>query len=230
MSKTAILTGISSGLGSELALNLIGQGYKIIGVSRSAIKNAKLKKLMDKGSIIHVMGDVSESKTVENSFKKAQETGDLNLVINCAGSGVFGSAGTYKADVIQEVLQTNLMGTILFSDSAFTHFKNDGGTIVNIISTAAFTPRVNEAVYCASKFGVKGYTESLRLETKNTPIKIIAVYPGGMNTNFWQNANCNNVDCEKFMEASEVAQIIVDNIFSKRSCYVSDIVINRNSG
>ena len=129
---------------------------------------------------------------------------------------------------MQEVLQTNLMGTILFSDFAFARFKKDGGTIVNIISTAAFTPRVNETVYCASKFGVKGYTEGLRLEAKGTQVKVVAIYPGGMNTNFWQNANCNNIDCEKFMNASEVAQIIVDNIFAKKSCYVSDIVINRN--
>ena len=102
--------------------------------------------------------------------------------------------------------------------------------IVNIMSTAALKGNKNETVYCATKWGEKGFTERLKMEYKGTSVKVIGVYPGGMNTNFW-NDNRDYVSIEKantFMNPVDVAKVILDNI-SYNTLKVSDITIERNS-
>jgi uncharacterized protein len=120
-----------------------------------------------------------------------------------------------------------LIGTILFSDAAYNRFKVTGGMIVNVMSTASNIGRVNETIYCASKWGAKGYTEALRAESKGTPVKIISVFPGGMRTDFWSLARGSKVNPEAFMDPKEVAEIIMNAIDPRKGAYVSDITINR---
>lgn len=102
--------------------------------------------------------------------------------------------------------------------------------IVNIMSSAALKGNKQEAVYCAVKWGERGYTESLKANYKGTSVKVIGVYPGGMDTSFWQN-NRNYISEEKqrtFMKPQDVAQIIIDNLLTSCNLTVSDIIIERN--
>jgi short-subunit dehydrogenase len=105
--------------------------------------------------------------------------------------------------------------------------KDQGGFIVNVMSTAATMARAQECIYCAAKWGARGFTESLRLEAKKTPVKIVSVYPGGMKTPFWSERAGMQPNTSAFMEPSEVAGVIVDNVLDKSSLYVADMVINR---
>jgi short-subunit dehydrogenase len=79
--------------------------------------------------------------------------------------------------------------------------------IVNVMSTAALTGKPNETVYCAAKWGARGYTEALRAEAKG--VRVVAVYPGGMNTPFW----AGDGKAAGFMDPGEVAGKIVSAIF-----------------
>ena len=100
--------------------------------------------------------------------------------------------------------------------------------IVNIMSSAALKGNKNETVYCATKWGERGYTESLKAEYKGTSVKVVGVYPGGMNTNFWKDSR-DYVSVEKsdtFMDPTDVAKVIMDNI-SYDSLNVADIIIER---
>jgi short-subunit dehydrogenase len=126
------------------------------------------------------------------------------------------------------VLGSNLTGTILFCDASVAPLKDTKGSIVNIISTAAFTPRVNETVYCGAKWGARGYTEALRLELKPFGVRVLGVYPGGMDTDFWKCTHLAPPDASKFMSAHTVADMIISNITHPHpSGYVSDLIINR---
>src|SRR5208282_1249146 len=176
-----------------------------------------------------LQGGVEENATLQAAFDTAERLGSLGLVVNCAGAGVFGPAGSHNRDDFYEVLGGNLIGLVLFSEVAFLKLKSRGGTIVNVMSTAAMLARQNEALYCASKWGARGYTESLSLEAKGTPVKVISVYPGGMRTRFWTKARGAKVDANTFMDAREVAEIVVEAIRQRHSSYISDIVINRGS-
>lgn len=100
--------------------------------------------------------------------------------------------------------------------------------IANILSTAALKGNVNESLYCAAKWGARGYTESLKSTFKNTNIKVISVCQGGMNTDFWDK-NRDYVPKEKsstWMDAKDVAKTIYENITNK-NLNVSEIAIER---
>lgn len=225
--KVAIVTGVNSGLGNAIALRLVNSGFYVIGVSRRDPYENEWQSKIEAGSSHHITGDVSNPKTVKETFAQAKDAGALELVVNCAGRGVFGPAGTFSRADIDDVLSGNLIGTILFSDTAFAKLRISGGMIVNVISTAAHVARANEAIYCASKWAVRGYTDSLRLEAKSTPVSVVSVYPGGMRTAFWESAKGSDVDSSGFMDPNEVADAIMLAIQDRKSCYVSDVFINR---
>lgn len=123
-----------------------------------------------------------------------------------------------------------LQGMILCSTNVLKIKNEEDIKIVNIMPSAALRGNKQESVYCATKWGERGYTESLKTAYKGTTVKIIGVYPGGINTNFYANSR-DYVSIEKqntFMNPSEVAKIICDNIFSNLNLNVADIIIERN--
>jgi len=97
------------------------------------------------------------------------------------------------------------------------------------MSTAALKGNKNETVYCSAKWGERGYTEALKAEYKGTSVKVFGVYPGGMNTEFWNDSRdyVSEEKAKSFMNPSDVAKVILDNI-SYDSLKVSDITIERN--
>lgn len=210
MTDVAIVTGASSGLGREIAL-LLGEGDRqVVGVSRRPFHEPP---------IASVAGDASLRETAARAVDAAKQFGQIKVLVNCAGAGVFGPVGSYDDAAIERVIESNLIATIMFCEALFPRFRTDGGTIVNVLSTAALIGKPNESVYCAAKWGARGYTESLRAEAKGTKARIIAVAPGGMDTAFWSDRRSD------FMDPKEIAAIIVDAI--ERPVNVGEIVINR---
>jgi len=201
----AIVTGASSGLGLSIAALLQSRGKQVIGVSRRESAG--------------VSGDASKRETAVRAIEAAEHRGTIDLLVNCAGTGIFGPAGSYDDDAIAAIINSNLIATINFCELLFPRFKERGGTIVNVLSTAALTGKANETVYCAAKWGARGYTEALKAEAKGTKVRIIAVAPGGMNTQFWPEPRPG------FMDPADVAAIVVDAI--ERPVDISELVITR---
>jgi NAD(P)-dependent dehydrogenase (short-subunit alcohol dehydrogenase family) len=196
----AIVTGASSGLGRAIA-ELLGLRMPVVGVSRRGL------------------GDASNPETARRAIEEAERLGAIDILVNCAGVGIFGPAGSYDESAIDRVLDANLKATIVFCDALYPRFKEHGGTIVNVLSTAALIGKPNETVYCAAKWGARGYTEALRAEAKGTKARVISVAPGGMDTPFWPERR------ETFMDPNEVAAVIVDAI--ERKVNVTEITITR---
>jgi NAD(P)-dependent dehydrogenase (short-subunit alcohol dehydrogenase family) len=210
MSDVAIVTGASSGLGREIAVLLADRDWQVVGVARRGFHE---------DGIVSVAGDASKRETASHAVDAAKQLGKITLLVNCAGAGVFGPAGSYDDAAIARVLGSNLVATILFCEALFPRFRSDGGTIVNILSTAALIGKANESVYCAAKWGARGYSEALRAEAKGSRARIISVAPGGMDTPFWSEQRSD------FMDPKEIAAIVVDAI--SRPVTVSEIVISR---
>ncbi|MDQ1296187.1 MAG: uncharacterized protein QG611_165 [Bacteroidota bacterium] len=148
-------------------------------------------------------------------------------LFNNAGRGLITGAGTSTSEMIDDVFEPNLKGMILLTSEILriTPEKEDL-TIVNIMSTSALLGRDLETIYCAAKWGARGYTEALRTELNGTKRNIIAVYPGGMKTDFWKMPGQNR-DISGFMDPKEVAEIIVPAVLAKDKLLVTDITINR---
>lgn len=155
--------------------------------------------------------------------------GNIKYLINCAEKACFKLPIQYDMQDIETSL-AGLKGMILCSTETLKIKNEKDLKIVNIMSSAALRGNKNEALYCATKWGERGYTESLKAEYKGTTVKIIGVYPGGMNTEFW-NQNREYVSEEKsntFMNPKDVARVILDNITNYNNLNVSDIIIERN--
>lgn len=205
MAPVAIIPGGTSGLGAEIAKLLRARDTAVVTVSRR--------------ETAHVAGDASREDTVKRAIEAAEKLGEITLLINCAGSGGFGPVGTYDEAGVRAILDANLTSMILFCDALFPRFAKHGGTIVNVLSTAALIAKPNESVYCAAKWGARGYTDVLKAEAKGTKARILSVAPGGMQTPFWESPR------EGFMDPAEIAKIILDAI--DRPVNLTSIVIER---
>jgi short-subunit dehydrogenase len=203
---STIITGASSGLGLEIARLL--QGRDVVGVSRRELADPPF---------VHVRGDAAKRATALRAIEAAEALGPITLLVNCAGAGVFGPAGSYGDDVVARLLDANLVATIAFCDAVFPRMR--AGTIVNVLSTAALIGKPNETVYCAAKWGARGYSEALRAEAKGSGVRVMTVAPGGMDTPFWPERR------ESFMDPREVAAVIVDAV--DRPVNVTELVIQR---
>jgi uncharacterized protein len=227
MATTAIVTGYSSGLGAEFARLLLEQGWNVIGVSRRSEPAALHAAYGPRLTAVH--GSVAAQTVVDTAFAAALATGDLRLVINCAGEGAFGEIGTYSADDIANVISANLSGLILFSDVAVRHLRAHGGDIVNIMSSAGKKLRVAESVYVAAKWGAKAYTRTLRdaVKAAKLPIRVFEVYPCGMNTPFWSTAKRPVANGSAFPAPGPIAEQILAEIHARRTVYCQEFTFER---
>ena len=220
MKDLVVISGGTSGLGLELA-KLFSKKYEVLSISRTKKSNVIQ-------NLIYEYGDVCDEKFIKSLYAKYSKNYKIKFLINNAAVGMFGAPETNTKDKIDIVLGAGLAGVILNTTYAIPLLDETGSKIVNILSTAALKGNVNESLYCAQKWGAKGYTESLRATYKGTKIKVVSVCPGGMNSNFW-NQNRDYVSTEKsnnWMNPAEVAKVIFDNVTNDNLC-VSDIVIER---
>jgi NAD(P)-dependent dehydrogenase (short-subunit alcohol dehydrogenase family) len=203
--SVAIVTGGTSGLGAAIAEKLRERGMQVVTVSRREEAD--------------VTGDASREETVARAVAQAESLGDITLLVNCAGAGIFGAAGSYDEHDVRRLIDANLVAMILFCDELFPRFTRDGGTIVNVLSTAAMAAKPGESVYCAAKWGARGYTDVLKVEARGTKARVISVVPGGMQTPFWSHER------EGFMDPNAVARIVVDALDAPLN--VNSLVIER---
>lgn len=232
MTKVSLISGGSSGLGFALANFLLKAGKNIIILGRDTERLIQAGEWLQTGldlfRVTPVTCNIGNERDIRNlgSFLKSGEL-EVEYLFNNAGRGLFHKASLTDSQMIDDVFEANLKGMILLTSEILKITPAEEElTIVNIMSTSALFGRVDETIYCAAKWGARGYTEALRTELKGTKRNIIAVYPGGMKTDFWKVPGQDR-DISDFMEPDEVAKKIVDAVLIKGSMVVTDITINR---
>ena len=215
MKKISVISGGTSGLGLEIASLLVKSGKNVLILGRNAEKlneaSTRLKndsKNLLTESLICNIGNEEDVRKV-GEFLTGNSL-SVEYLFNNAGMGLFTKAHTSTSAIIDKVFEANLKGMILLTSEMLRLTPEEEElTIVNIMSTSALFGRAEETIYCAAKWGARGYTEALRTELKGTKRNIIAVYPGGMKTDFW-NIPGQNRDISSFMDPAEVASKIVN--------------------
>ncbi|WP_078544811.1 SDR family NAD(P)-dependent oxidoreductase [Litchfieldia alkalitelluris] len=210
--KTILITGAGSGLGKELALAYAKKGNHIILVGRteSRLNEVKEEIEQDSGSAIAAPCDITDVHAVEVFMEKLHSKENIDMIINNAGTGFFGPLQDLKMSEINEMIDTNIKGTIFMTKAILPFFlQQNSGKIMNIISTAGLRAKVHETVYVASKFAIRGFTESLTKELEHTAISVSAVYMGGMDTPFWDHSD-HIKDRSRLRSPREVALQIVE--------------------
>ena len=215
-----VITGGTSGLGLEL-VKLFSKKFQVLVIART--------KREELTGVVYEYGSIADEKFIKSVYSKYSKQFSISYLINNAACGSFGSPENNNLNKINNVFEAGLVGLILNTTYAIPLLNENGSKIVNILSTAALKGNVNESLYCAQKWGARGYTESLKATYKGSKIKVVSVCPGGMNSNFWET-NRDYVSKEKsqgWMNPRDVAKTIFDNITSE-NLSVSEIVIERN--
>jgi len=232
MSKISVISGGTSGLGLEIAELLVksGKNVLILGRNKDKLESAanRLKKSAENifvDSMLCNVGNEDDVRKTGEYLKNHSFT--VEYLFNNAGMGLFMKADKSTSTLIETIFEANLKGMILLTSEVLRMTPEEEElTIVNIMSTSALLGRAEETIYCAAKFGARGYTEALRTELKGTKRNIIAVYPGGMKTDFWKIPGQNR-DTSTFMDPAEVAEKIVNAVIVTDKLFVTDITINR---
>jgi NADP-dependent 3-hydroxy acid dehydrogenase YdfG len=219
--KIAIVTGASSGLGKALVEQLNKEGVKVFALARS-IENANLPK-----SVVKIPLNIRELHSIDSAFTSIdRQTDTIDILINCAGRGLVKELEDTTRDEIMDVLGINLKGNIYIAQEVYKRMlTKNSGHIINIISTSGIKARLDEPIYCASKWGLRGFTESLRLAAAPHKIRVSGIFPGGMQTNFWNGGEARNTS--KYMKPEDVATEIVNILKTPSSIAPSEYIIER---
>lgn len=228
MNDVIIITGGASGLGFELVKQSLEKGLIVCNIDKNTEKMNELKEIF-KENYKGFCGDISDEEFIIDTVNEIKNIGNIKVLINNAGEPSFKLPTEYTKNDMEKCFK-GLQGMIITSTQVLKAKEEKDVKIVNIMSSAGLRGNKQESVYCATKWGERGYTESLKVAYKGTSVKIIGVYPGGINTNFYKDSR-DYVSEEKqntFMNPSEVANTILENIFNSNNLTVADIIIERN--
>jgi short-subunit dehydrogenase len=189
-----IITGAASGMGQQMAVQAAQRGGSVIGTDVNEKGLAETQAMAQKvGCSITVQRlDVSNKAEIKDFSDKTLPT--LNnrplILINNAGIGL--TAGKFEdnnLDDFENLININLWGIIRMTKAFYPYFiAQNQGHIVNLSSVFGLGGVMFQSAYCTAKAGVKGFTESLRMELLDTNIKTTVVHPGGIKTNIARNA------------------------------------------
>jgi len=205
--QVVLVTGASSGIGRQVSLDFSGQGIQsIILVARSQSNLEDLEKTIRKKFDIQTIVypcDVSKKSEVEQMGREILDRcGHVDVLVNNAGFGLYGKVQDQSIEQIEAVTFTNFLGVVyctkVFLGSMITR---KSGHIVNIASVAASFGVAGLSAYCASKYAVLGFSESLSQELHGTGVGLTVVSPMGVKTNFFNNSSFDgrNPYDERFM-------------------------------
>src|SRR5215213_1270335 len=188
--RVGVVTGASSGLGRATAIALARAGADVALAARSQeeIESAgeEVSRIGRRALTLPV--DLASEDEAAGAVGRTVETlGRIDVLVNAAGTDAPGTVEELDVEGWDRTLDVNLRAPFLLSKAAFPHMREaGGGIIVNISSVAGKKGWANASAYCASKFGLTGFTEALADEGKEHGIRAIVLYPGAMATN-WGN-------------------------------------------
>jgi NADP-dependent 3-hydroxy acid dehydrogenase YdfG len=189
MGRNILITGASKGIGFELAKILLGKGDNLVLVSRN-IENSEnvneLKKISDNFYLLNC--DVSKSEDIDklHDFTKSK-LGKIDVLVNNAGRGIFAPVGTETAQSIKEIIDLNVFGLIYLTNKFVDDIVENKGSIVNIASVAGRKGFAGLSTYCATKWAVVGFSESIRDELCSKGVRVITIEPGLVDTEWGEN-------------------------------------------
>lgn len=189
MKKVVLITGTSTGLGMSIALKLAEEGHTVYATMRNLEKKSKLESAADKNNIkleikqLDVQSQESINTCVSEIISKEN---NIDVLINNAGAGFIKTTECATEEEIKSVIDVNLLGVIRCTKSVLPHMrKAKSGHIVNISSVGGLVGQPFNELYCAAKFGLEGYTESMATYIQPCfNINFTLVEPGGISSDF----------------------------------------------
>lgn len=182
MSKTIFITGASSGLGKAATILFANKGWNVIATMRKPEQDTELAQL-ERVQLLPL--DVTNLDQIQSVAQQVIGMGDIDVVFNNAGYGLFGPLeGTTDEQIVREI-ETNLLGVIRVTQAFIPHFRKKGaGLFITTTSIGGLVTFPFNSVYHATKWALEGWSESLAYELSTVGIGVKTVSPGGIKTDF----------------------------------------------
>ncbi|MFK8101335.1 MAG: SDR family oxidoreductase [Saprospiraceae bacterium] len=218
--KVAIVTGSSKGIGLATVTSLLAQGVKVAGWSRSGTD-------LDHPNFKSIKADVTNVEAVQEAYDQTVNAfgEDVSMLINNAGLGYFAPIEEIKLEDWHQMINTNINGIFYVTRLVVPRMKAmEEGHIINISSIAGTTGMPNLSAYCATKFAVRGMSQSLYKELRNDGIKVSCIYPGSVQTNFFDDIESVEAN-ENMMQPNDIAETILHCLSSSANYHHVDIEV-----
>jgi NADP-dependent 3-hydroxy acid dehydrogenase YdfG len=179
--RVAVVTGASSGIGEATARALAADGYRVALLARRLDRITALAEDLGNGSIA-IQADVTDRDSIVAAAERVrQELGGADVLVNNAGIMLLGPFDSNQRDDYRQMIEVNLLGAITATEVFLDQLKTGGGDVVNISSVAGRTARAGNGVYAATKWGLNGWSESLRRELL-PDVRVTLIEPGAVAT------------------------------------------------
>jgi 3-oxoacyl-[acyl-carrier protein] reductase len=201
--KVAVVTGASKGIGAAIAKSLAAAGAAVVvnyASSREGADSVVSEITSKGGKAIAVQGDVSKAADVQRLFKETKKAfGALDVLVNNAGVYRFEPLEAVTESEFHRSFNTNVLGLMLATQEALKYFGADGGSVINIGSTASSETPPMSVVYTATKGAVDAITRVLARELGPKKIRVNSINPGGVETEGVHTAGIAGSDFQKQM-------------------------------
>lgn len=226
------LTGASSGIGKAVSKEFVRTGSKVFASARRVTELERLNTELKKENLsIEVMPcNMASSANVDQTVKKILSTTHIDCLVNSAGITSFKKAENNSINEIDDIIHTNLLGSIYAIKSVLPDMIQRGnGTIINIMSVVTKKIFTNSSAYAASKLGLLGYADVLREEVRKYNIRVINIIPGATFTPMWSQ-EVRKEKGERMMNPEDIAQVVVWAFLQKGAMVSEEIVLRPITG
>ena len=219
--RKVLVTGSSDGIGRSITLSLLNSGAKVIGLARDHSKfNPETK------NYIKYKTDFSNEEILLNTIAKIiNEHKDLDCLVSNAGFGKFGTLETFSSKEINDFIFTNLTSHMILTNKILPHLKKiRKGNIIFIGSESALKGGKNGSLYSAAKFGLRGFSQSIREESCSKNIHVSLINPGMVRTSFFNNLDfMPGEDKSNAIEPDDIGKIIIDILSTRNGSVIEEI-------
>ncbi len=223
--KVAVVTGASSGLGSEFARQLVQQDTTVYGLARRLERLKLLESELGAG-FKPIQCDVTDKASVWNAFSGLDR---VDILINNAGLGRFAAIDAQTKEDWDVQIDTNLTGVYLCTHFAVPFMKAQnkqsgfGGHIIHVASVAGLVGNPNLSAYNATKFGLRGFSDATMKELRGDGIKVTCICPGSVATEFGSIAGSQGAPNP--MDAKEIASTVLHILQAPENYLISEVVM-----
>lgn len=223
--KVVVITGASSGIGKALAEKYASEGWKIVLAARRIDRLKEIEKQFPEVEILSVKTDVSSESDCKNLIERAIEKfGRIDILINNAGISMRAILEHLDLQVIRKVMDVNFWGTVYCTKFALPWLLKSKGSLVGVISVGGYVGLPGRSGYSASKFAVRGFLDSVRVENRRSGLHVLVAAPGFTTSEIRKNALVADGslqgetprDENKMMSAEECARYIYRSVKWRR--------------
>ena len=230
------VTGSSSGIGKDTAKEFARVGYKVFVSARRTSELERLNREIkneasgEKADIEIYPCNVASSANVEQTVKKITAENQIDCLVNAAGITSFKLTEENSINEIDDIIHTNLLGSIYAIKNVIPHMiEQGGGTIININSIITQKFFTNSSAYAASKMGLLGYSRVFREEVRKYGIRVIDILPGITETPMW-SMDIRKKNTERMMNSEDIARVIVWAYLQKNNIVSEEIILRPIQG